>query len=91
MGDYFNKAIHDKPYMSKVHGKSGNINSEKDDKYSQIGTLNNNDKNIEDRYYGESDKIYQDDKKYFTPTHMSDNTIYYLLGGLALVFIVKYQ
>lgn len=88
MGDYYNRAIHDRPYMAKTPHKSSNINSEKDDKDVGIGVLNNNDKNIEDRYYGESKKTYDTDKKYYGPHDAQSNTIYYILGAGILGYIL---
>jgi hypothetical protein len=86
---YYNEAVLHERYMQKSSEKSSDFRSEKDDKYSGINTLNNNNKNIEDRYYGESNKTYNDDKKYFQPLPTGDdNTLYYIAGSLLVIFML---
>ena len=64
--DKFNK-------QESAYVPSHSYSDEKDAKKTNITSLKNKDENIEDKYYGESNVIYDKDEKYYKGTPFSPN------------------
>lgn len=62
--DKFNK-------QESAYIPSHSYSDEKDAKKSNIGSLKNKDENIEDKYFGEPNVIYDQDEKYYKGTSFS--------------------
>lgn len=92
-------------YSQAIHGDSANVwkqfdrdtsyphstnyTDEKDAKEQHIQTINDNGKNIEDKYYGEKTSTYDNDHKYYANGGSStDDTWLYILGGVALLALL---
>lgn len=63
---------------------SKNFDDEKDSKKDNIGITPNDQKNIEDRYYGESNKTFDNDSKYFHPPSNSKSSSNWYIFALAI-------
>lgn len=64
---------------------------EEDTKKSNINTIHDNDRNIENKYYGESGETYDKDAKYFEPEKGGDesNYMYWVGGAAVLLFFLR--
>lgn len=72
--------------------RSVNITSINDESKKNIGVTVNDTKNIEDKYYGEDNKTFDNDKKYFNPNSntnptQSNDWLPILLGFAAIIII----
>lgn len=66
-----------------------NVSSTQDSLKSHIETQKTSTKNIEDRYYGEKDSTYSDDKKFYNnKTSDNNNLLLYIIGGLGLAYFI---
>ena len=66
---------------------SKNVDNEKDSKKDHIGVTTNEQKNIEDRYYGEDSKTFDNDSKYFHPSSGSKSSSSLPIFALAAIGI----
>lgn len=63
-----------------------NITDNIETKKKKIKTISDTTKDIEDRYYGESNKTYNNDSKYYDNSPPSDN--YYMYGIVAALALL---